>query len=219
MTNQNPTPKIYGALAAIMAKTKAISKTEQNKNQGFMFRGIDNVMNGLHDLFAKHEVFILDEVLDYEVKEKLTEKTYQGKLQTSILYYTRARIKFHFVASDGSEITTINVGEAMDSGDKGMNKAMSVALKYALLQMFLIPTAEEKDPDAQAHETRPQTIAEIAASLDPVKDSVLKQALENVISATTKEQLVAVWNAFKDALQTNPTFSQCLSARKKELNL
>lgn len=45
-------PAIYGALAAIMQETKAISKTEKNNNQNFMFRGIDNVMNGLHDLFA-----------------------------------------------------------------------------------------------------------------------------------------------------------------------
>lgn len=212
-------PAIYGALAAIMQETKAISKTEKNNNQNFMFRGIDNVMNGLHDLFAKHGVLVLDEVLDYTVTEKITEKVYNGNKTTSILYYTRAKIRFRFLAADGSEVTTTNVGEAMDSGDKGMNKAMSAALKYALLHMFLIPTAEEKDPDASTPpETRPKTIAEIADSLDPQKDGVLKEALSQIVAATDKDSLMNVWKSFSD-LQTNPMFTQCMSCRRKELGL
>ncbi len=97
-----------------------------------MFRGIDEVMNELHDLFASNGVFILPEVLDYTVTEKVTGRG-------SILYYTRTKVKYHFMAEDSSEVCTVNVGEAMDSGDKGMNKAMSSALKYALMQMLLIP--------------------------------------------------------------------------------
>lgn len=67
-------PKIYGAIAAIMKETKAITKSSRNQQQGFMFRGIDAVMNELHDLFANNGVFILPEVLDYTVAEKVTGK-------------------------------------------------------------------------------------------------------------------------------------------------
>ncbi len=42
----------------------------------------------------------------------------------------------------------------MDNGDKGANKAISVALKYALLQTFMIPTQEMIDPDKEAHEVK-----------------------------------------------------------------
>lgn len=214
------TPQIYGALAAIMEETKAIAKTEKNNGQNFMFRGIDNVMNGLHDLFAKHKVLILDEVLDYNVTEKITEKECNGRITKSILYYTRAKIKFHFLTSDGSEVTTTNVGEAMDSGDKGMNKAMSVALKYALLQMFLIPTEEEKDPDAQTPpETRPHTIKEIADSLDQIKEAELVAALNAIIDSKDINALKAVWSQYSGKFSQNPTFSTCMSARKKELGL
>ena len=177
-------------------------------------------MNGLHDLFAKNRVIILNEVLDYTVTEKVTEKTYNGQKTVSILYYTRAKIKFHFLAVDGSEVTTTNVGEAMDSGDKGMNKAMSAALKYALLQMFLIPTAEEKDPDSQTPpETRPHTIKEIADSLDPVKDAELVEALNSIISCADITALKAVWSQYSSKFSQNPTFSTCMSTRKKELGL
>ena len=37
----------------------------------------------------------------------------------------------------------------MDSGDKATNKAMAIAMKYALFQVFCIPTDEMKDPDAE----------------------------------------------------------------------
>lgn len=205
-------PAIYAALASIMEETKAIGKTERNQQQNFMFRGIDNVMNELHGLFAKYKVFILPDVLNYEVSEKVTKSG-------SIMYYTRAKICFHFMTIDGSEVTITNVGEAMDSGDKGMNKAMSVALKYALMQMLLIPTQDEKDPDATTPpETRPKTIAEIADSLDPTKDGLLKEALDRIVGATDKDSLLKVWSDFSQ-LQTNPMFSSCMSCRRKELKI
>lgn len=208
-----PVPAIYGALASIMEETKAIGKTERNESQKFMFRGIDNVMNELHGLFAKYKVFILPDVLEFSVSEKMTRSG-------SLMYYTRAKIRFHFITIDGSEVSVTNVGEAMDSGDKGMNKAMSVALKYALTQMLLIPTQDEKDPDLTAPpETRPQTIAEIADSLNPETDGLLKEALNHIVSATDKESLMNVWKEFSDKLQTNPMFSQCMSCRRKELGI
>lgn len=206
-------PMIYGAIAAIMRETKAIAKGEKNEQQGFMFRGIDAVMNELHDLFANNGVFILPEVLDYNVTEKVTGRG-------TILYYTRAKVKYHFIAEDASEVFSINVGEAMDSGDKGMNKAMSIALKYALMQMLLIPTKESKDPDTiSVEETRPKTIAEIMQSLDPVNDALLIQALGNMLAASDKQSLIDVWNQFSGQLKQNPVFSQCMSTRKKELGL
>ncbi|MDE6257298.1 MAG: ERF family protein [Muribaculaceae bacterium] len=205
-------PAIYAALASIMEETKAIGKTEKNQQQNFMFRGIDNIMNELHDLFAKHKVFILPEIIDYAVSEKVTKSG-------SLMYYTRAKICYHFMTIDGSEVTATNVGEAMDSGDKGMNKAMSASLKYALMQMLLIPTKDEKDPDQTTPpETRPKTIAEIADSLDPAKDGVLKEALNRIVNATDKETLMKCWYDFVD-LQTNPMFSQCMSCRRKELGI
>lgn len=210
---QIQTPMIYGAIANIMKETKAIAKGEKNEQQNFMFRGIDTIMNALHELFANNGVFILPEVVDYNVTEKVTNKG-------TILYYTRAKVKYHFIAEDSSEVCTVNVGEAMDSGDKGMNKAMSAALKYALMQMLLIPTKEEKDSDTDTpEETRPKTISEIMQSLDPVNDALLVQSLGDMLVATDKTSLVEVWNKYSGQLKQNPTFSQCLSTRRKELGI
>lgn len=133
---------IYKAMASIMKDVKAIGKTEKNAQQNFKYRGIDNVMNELHDVFAKHSVFIVPDVASYDVREKMTGKG-------ALMYVTHVSVRFHFISGeDGSEVVSAMVGEAMDMADKSMNKAMSIALKYALMQMLLIPTEDQKDPDA-----------------------------------------------------------------------
>lgn len=191
---------IYESIANVMKKVKAIDKTRKNQQQGFMFRGIDDVMNELHTLFAEEGVFILPKVQSFDVSEKVTEKldTYTKQMKRSILYYTRATIEFHFTAKDGSEVVTINVGEAMDSGDKGMNKAMSVALKYALMQMLLIPTAEDKDPDGTTPPpTVPKTIKDFINGLNPNEDFELIDVLDKIDNAKTKDEVNALWYANK----------------------
>ena len=58
---------IYSKVANIMRQTKAITKSSKNQQQGFMFRGIDDVMNELHNSFADNDVFVIPEVTDFQV--------------------------------------------------------------------------------------------------------------------------------------------------------
>lgn len=189
MDNQN----IYAKMANILKETKAITKSEKNQQQGFKFRGIDNVMNELHELFAKNDVFILQEVQDFTVDARTTAKG-------GTLFYTRAKIKFRYTTTDGSFVETVNVGEAMDSGDKGMNKAMSIALKYSLLQMFLIPTEEQKDPD----------------DTTPEETDCMALAMQEIGSAQSVETLATIFNNYQP-LHGNPQFMQALTNRKNTL--
>lgn len=133
---------IYQAITSIMDEGYAITKGKRNQQQGFMYRGIDDVMNTFQPLLAKHHVFVVPEVLDEHRQERMTGKG--GSLLYSIL-----RVKYTFFAEDGSSVSAVVVGEGMDSGDKASNKAMSVAMKYAMFQVFCIPTEEMQDPDAE----------------------------------------------------------------------
>lgn len=184
---------IFQKMTSILKETKVITKSEKNQQQGFKFRGIDNVMNELHELFAKNDVFILQEVQDFTVDDRPTAKG-------GTLFYTRAKIKFRYMTTDGSFVETVNVGEAMDSGDKGMNKAMSIALKYSLLQMFLIPTEEPKDPDRDT----------------PEETDYLAMALQEISAAQSIQTLTGIFNNY-NTLQSNPQFMSALSAKKKQL--
>ena len=133
--------KIYKQICSVMQEINAIGKDRRNQTQNFQYRGIDDVMNELHSVLAKCGVFVVPQVLD---EARSTGKTKSG----GDMFYTRLKIKFTFYAEDGSFIESVVIGEAMDTGDKASNKALSVGLKYALLQVFCIPTEDEKDPDA-----------------------------------------------------------------------
>jgi hypothetical protein len=132
-----------------MKDVEHIGKDRQNTQQNYTFRGIDDMYNELHRHFSKHEVFITSEVISTEREERQTKNG--GNLIYSIL-----NIKHTFYATDGSSVSSVMIGEAMDSADKASNKAMSTALKYTLMQMFLIPTKDEKDTEYQTHEVSPK---------------------------------------------------------------
>jgi hypothetical protein len=73
------------------------------------------------------------------------------------LFYVTLEVAFDFVsAEDGSSHTAQAYGEAMDSGDKATNKAMSAAYKYACMEVFCIPTEGNPDADAETHEVAPR---------------------------------------------------------------
>ena len=135
------TPLIFKKIIEVMADINAIGKDRRNQQQGFQFRGIDDVMNELHGSLAKCGVFVLPTVLE---ETRTTGKTKNG----GDMFYTRLKINFGFYAEDGSHVDAVVIGEAMDTGDKASNKALSIGLKYAMLQVFCIPTEDEKDPDA-----------------------------------------------------------------------
>lgn len=135
--------KIYGAILAIMRDCPAISKGQRNQQQGFMYRGIDVVMNVFQPLLAKHGVFVVPKVLESHREERKTSKG-------GNLIYTVMTVEYTFYAEDGSSVRAVVQGEGMDSADKSSNKAMSVAFKYACFQVFCIPTEEMKDPDADS---------------------------------------------------------------------
>lgn len=151
------TPSIYGAMSKIMAEIGAIGKDSDNKSQGFKFRGIDAAYNAIHPLMCKHSVFTVPRVLDLMARKE--RATRNG----GVLAFTLLRMEYDFVSGiDGSKITVGPIiGEGMDSGDKGTNKAMAIAHKYALFQTFLIPTEESADPDFDSHEIVPERPAPV----------------------------------------------------------
>lgn len=140
MTTEKP-GAIYAAIQAVMKDIEPIPKDRDNAAQHFKFRGIDDVYNALHPILAKHGVFTTSQIVNRAYSES------QSKSGTTMAERVLS-IRWRFYATDGSFVETETDGEAMDSGDKASNKAMAAAHKYALMQIFCIPTADEKDTDA-----------------------------------------------------------------------
>lgn len=141
--------KVYQAINAVQ---RALSKTGITKDRtntqgsGYKFRGIDDVYNAIAPLLAEHGLCILPRVLSRSCEERQSKNG-------GALFYVTVEAEFDFVsAEDGSKHTVKTFGEAMDSGDKATNKAMSAAYKYAAFQAFSIPTESDNDADAHTHE-------------------------------------------------------------------
>lgn len=132
---------IYEAITAIMQEGYSIGKNKRNQQQGFMYRGIDDVMNTFQPLMSKYKVFCVPEVIGHEREERQTNKG-------NNLIYSILTIRYTFYAEDGTSVSAVVVGEGMDSGDKASNKALAVGMKYAMFQTFCIPTEEMIDPDS-----------------------------------------------------------------------
>lgn len=139
---------ILKAMHAVMSEVGAIEKGRTNPQQGYKFRGIDDVYNALAPMLARNGLCILPRCTERTVVERTNAKG-------TALFYVTVRAEFDFVAAeDGSKHTVVTYGEAMDSGDKATNKAMSAAYKYACMQAFSIPTAGDNDADATTHEVQ-----------------------------------------------------------------
>ena len=199
-------PMIFAAMADILNETGAIGKDRKNQQQGFMFRGIDDLYNALHSAFAKHGVFILTEVLTHEQSERTTKSG-------SAMYHHLLTARFTFTARDGSSVAAVGMGEAMDMADKGVNKCLSIALKYVLFQAFLIPTEEVKDPDAT---TPPETVP-VTRQQSKTNPSAVPVAtwLERMAAATSTEHCRSVWKDAK-ADGINRAGLDALTAAAKE---
>jgi hypothetical protein len=157
-------PNVYACIAAVSAKIAqtGIAKDRKNAQQGYSFRGIDDVYNALAPVLAEEKLVILPRILSRDCVERTSKS---GSAQ----FFVTVAAEFDFVsAHDGSVHTVRTYGEAQDSGDKATNKAMSAAYKYAAFQTFCIPT--EGDNDADAHTPDPVapstlTAAEVEADL------------------------------------------------------
>jgi ERF superfamily len=187
--------KVYTAIAKVAAKLAkdGISKARKNEQQGYKFRGIDDVYNALAPYLAEEGLCILPNVMEREVVERINHKG-------TALFYVTVKVQFDFVcAEDGSKHAVVTFGEAMDSGDKATNKAMSAAYKYAAMQAFCIPTEGDNDADATTHEVKArQADAEGKQALEACKSL---DALADVWRTLTPAQRSTL-GTVKDAMKT-----------------
>jgi len=166
-------PNIYAAMSAAMDEVQVVRKDGKNTDQGYNFRGIDAVVNALGPVLRKHRIVPVPHKTEAKYRDVLTSREKRSRECT-------VTVTYRFYGPAGDYVEAEVPGESMDFGDKGAPKAMSVAYRIALLQVFCIPT-DEADPDQHSYERAPEP--------PPVDPAVL--------------ELNAAKNAVKDAWQTH----------------
>lgn len=210
-------PAVYTAISHVQAALakEGIAKGRRNQQQGFAFRGIDDVYSAIASLLPAHGLTVIPRMIARECDARATKSG-------GTMFYVTVEAEFDFVATaDGSHHTARTFGEASDSGDKATNKAMSAAMKYAVLMTFTVPT--EGDNDADAHTPEPVEPEPALPQVDPA-DFALRWdrmlALSDTLQALTKlrEDTAAERAAVKVAdAEMNARINAAYKARQQAL--
>ena len=175
-------PSVYGAITAITAELAGagIPKSRFNEVDEYKYRSIDDVLNRLAPLLAKHRLCVLPKVRKREATERLGDNLL---LLTSVAL----RVSFTLVsADDGSSHSVEAFGEALDGGDKATAKAMSAAYKSAMIQVFCIPVPDLEDADATSHKLVARTHAP-----EPVQGwEQWARDIEDIVAVCESEQAI-----------------------------
>lgn len=172
---------IYKKMSEVMRDIGSVGKDQKNQAQGFKFRGIDQFVNSLYPALTRHGVFMAPRCVSeqHELKEATRSS---GKV--GVDKHVTILMEYDFFAEDGSKVTIGPIpAEGLDSGDKATNKALSAALKYALIQTFSIPTEDMAEADLES----PEIGRRVTVQVEPPKKTVT-QALED---AQTKKKTVS----------------------------
>jgi len=196
---------IYKSMIGVLTDVDHIgknNKADMGNGGKYNFRGIDDMYNSLHSLFVKHQVFLIPKVLETTLEIQEKEKIWNGQTTKSLQYSSIVKMEFTFTAIDGSSVTATGIGHAIDTSDKGTNKAQSSALKYCLMQTFLIPTIEDKDVEKENNQ-----IAK-AKKQEEAKKQIINQANLLVTKIDKNEKLQkdktqAWFNAYKAYIPTD----------------
>jgi hypothetical protein len=124
----------------------------------------------------------------------------------------RVVMNYRFVdARSGEELTVRVAGEGADPGDKAPYKAMTGALKYALLQSFLLSTGD--DPEDERANSRAALGSERVITPEQVRE--LQQLIEE--TGTEVERVLAFYRISALGEMTEGSYRRALDLLNRKL--
>lgn len=158
------------ALARDHLAEKGLPKDQVNEHQKFKFRGIDPLYGILQPALKAGSLVMSPSVLSIDRREYTTAN---GKLQ----FFTVVNVRYEFTSlADGSQAFFDYAGEAADTGDKSLSKALTMAFKSFCFHVFQIPLNGNDDNDKHVAEEveAPKLDPELKAEIeDAAKQGVV----------------------------------------------
>jgi hypothetical protein len=189
-----PPPTLVGKLAAVMAAVERVPKSGWNDFHKYHYATEADLSDAVRSNLAKNGVMLIPSVDKIEWRGVQT-KNGEEKIAT---------LTVRFTATDGKDkIEFTVIGEGQDRGDKATYKAMTSAMKYALVKLFLIPTGDdpEKEEDDKPAPRAPRPAPKPAAAKN-IADAA--QTLGGTVAPSTPPTLPAthafvLWAEVKNA--------------------
>lgn len=137
---------VIAALARVMLELPGIGKDNESE-QGYKYRGIEAITKHAQQLLGRYGVVFVPRVIERVTKEFPINGRPWTEDQATIVYT---------VYGPGGTTDSIEVGPLIalgrDNSDKGMNKCMTQAFKYALLQVLCVGDHKDDADNEEAHQ-------------------------------------------------------------------
>jgi len=155
------TLNIYQKINAVMQEVKYVQKENKKVNGQYTFVSHDAVTGILHEPLARHGIVMIP----------TTDKIVQDGNRTSV------EMTISFINSDRPEdrFSVRQFGYGIDSQDKGIGKAISYAVKYALLKVFCLETGDDVEKDNIEYKT------------PEISNEMLENTYRNILSQFPEE--------------------------------
>jgi hypothetical protein len=174
------------AVLAVMDEVKSIDKNLNVGTGGSSYKGVadKDVKQVIGQAMQKNGLIILTTgiIPESEMSEWDQEETYNGKTQTKhkTMVFTKIKTKYTLMHESGEQVELVGYGHGADSQDKSAGKATTYALKYALLNTFLVPTGDIDDTDKDHSDSLPQKPSYTTKnSSKPISDLTAHCSLHN----------------------------------------
>lgn len=148
---------LTSAICAVMSAVNYVQGTGQNTYDRYSYTTEEDLLRRLQPAMSAHGLALVPDDITVSTSDVTTAK---GKTETR--YDIIVRYILRHTSGETQRITAPGCGQ--DRGDKGVYKAMTGAHKYALRQLFCVPTGDEPENESQpqrepAKETPEQTKA------------------------------------------------------------
>src|SRR5208282_2973194 len=128
-------------LAEVRRRLAYVQKRGRNERHNYSYVTAADIAGAVGDILAELGVVVVPRLESISHEPARTGRT-DGEHLTHVV------MSYSFVDVDTAEEITVKVaGEGADAGDKAPYKAMTGALKYALLQSFLLATGDDPEDE------------------------------------------------------------------------
>ena len=160
---------IYQRINAVRRAVGYVQKDKKVEGAGYMAVTHDAVTALIRAAAIEHGIVIYPSLVSSAVKD--TGAT-TGKGVPYIRYEGTYDVSFVNEEDPTDRVVSRIESHAIDQGDKAPGKAISYAVKYAELKMFLLETGEDEEGRAEmVAEKKPETIKPTSGAIERITDN------------------------------------------------
>lgn len=134
---------LVSKLAEVMAEVEWVEKKGRNNFFNYDYAKESDILAAIRNKLAEREIFIFTSVESIDFREN-GKKTRDGA--TVNLVFVKTKHTF-WDGQSGETMEVFGQGSGEDSGDKGVYKAITGAMKYFVSKNFLMSTGDDPEKD------------------------------------------------------------------------